>query len=202
MTDVLVLNKGFNAIQISDWQKAMSLLYQGHAEAVDENYVTYDFDSWAEISKAMAVNPSGFVHTPTLRLAIPSVIRLTRYEKLPSSEVKFTRRNIYDHYDYTCCYCGKEHGSKNLNLDHVVPRSRGGKTTWDNIVLSCIDCNRVKADRTPREAGMKMLVSPSRPRWKGATHMLLKSPIKIRVSWQRFIDKAYWDVELESDKSS
>jgi 5-methylcytosine-specific restriction endonuclease McrA len=195
--DVLVLNSRYYAIQVADWKRVFSLVWQGHAEIVDENYQTYDFNDWAEVSRMMNDSPSGWVNTPTLRLAIPDVIRLTRYERLPESDVKFTRRNIYEHYDYTCSYCGEKKYSKDLNLDHVKPRSRGGKMNWKNIVLSCIDCNRRKADRTPDEAGMKLRVKPSQPRWKGVQHMTFKTPFKVRSSWQRFIDKAYWDSELD-----
>jgi 5-methylcytosine-specific restriction endonuclease McrA len=195
--DVLVLNKSYYAMQVASWQKAFSLVFQGHAEVVDENYQTYSFEDWAELSKLMKDNPAGWVNTPTLRLAIPDVIRLTRYERLPDSEVKFTRRNIYDHYKMTCAYCGEKKRSEDLNLDHVIPRSRGGKTNWENIVLSCIDCNRIKADRTPAEAGMRLTLRPTRPRWKGVQHMTFKAPFKIRSPWQKFLDAAYWDSEVD-----
>ena len=197
MTDVLVLNKSFYAIQVAPWPKALSLLWQGHAEAVDDNYQTYNFQDWADLSQVIEDHPEGYVCTPTLKLAIPTAIRLTRFEKLPEGDVKFTRRNIYDHYKYTCSYCGEKKGSKELNLDHVMPASRGGKTSWDNIVLSCIPCNLKKADRTPKEARMALRVKPSRPRWRGHQSAFLRSPVKIRVSWQKFIDRAYWNVELE-----
>jgi len=197
--DTLVLNKSFYAIQIIQWQRSMSLLWQGHAEAVDENYITYDFDSWSELSKTIVEHPSGFIHTPTLRLVIPEVIRLTRYEKLPDSDVKFTRSNLYSHYKNLCSYCGDKFSTKELNLDHVIPRSRGGKTTWDNIVLSCIECNLRKADRTPREADMKLLVNPTRPKWKGHQNLILRSPVKIKMSWQKFVDNCYWNSELSED---
>lgn len=195
--DVLVLNKQFLPIQIADWQKVLSLVFQGHAEAVDENYRTYDYADWCELSKAMADNPAGFVHTPTLRIAIPEVVRLTRYERMPTSEVKFTRSNVYEHFRNKCAYCGNKFSTKELNLDHVIPSSKGGKTTWENIVLACIPCNSRKADKTPAEAGMKLLVRPERPKWKGPAQLLMKMPFKTRQSWANFIDIAYWESELE-----
>lgn len=197
--DVLVLNKNFAAIQTMDWQKVFSLVWQGHAEVVDQDYQVYDFEEWAELSKLIADNPSGYVHTVNFRLAIPDVIRLTRYERLPNSEVKFTRSNIYQHYKYTCCYCGIKYPASNLNHDHVIPRSRGGATNWHNIVLSCLDCNAKKANRTPEEAGMKLLVQPSRPRFKGVQHALVQTPFKVRESWQRFIDFCYWNSDIENN---
>jgi 5-methylcytosine-specific restriction endonuclease McrA len=128
------------------------------------------------------------------------MIRLTKYDRLPQRTVRFTRKNIFEHYDYRCAYCGKKFKSKELNFDHVVPRSHGGKTGWDNIVPSCYGCNTRKADRTPREAGMKMYYLPSKPKWHGNGIVIGATlPIKVRESWQRVIDSAYWDSELEQD---
>ena len=198
MNDTLVLNKNYLAIHIIGWQKAMSLLYQGHADVVDEDYRTYTFDDWAELSSAMDEDPTGFVHTPTLTLKVPEIIRLTRYEKLPKTEVKFTRRNLYEHYKNTCCYCAKVFKSQNLNLDHIIPRSKGGKTDWSNIVTSCIPCNQRKDNKLPQEVGMKLKILPTKPRWRGPLSVLkFSSPIKIRKSWQKVIDSIYWDSELE-----
>ena len=196
MSDTLVLNRNFCAVHISEWQKVISLLYQGHAQAVDENLQTYDFSDWCELSKNMESNGRGFVCSATLKVAIPEVIRLTRYDKLPNQQVKFTRRNIYEHYNNKCSYCGHQYSTKELNLDHVIPRSKGGGTNWDNIVLSCLPCNSRKDDMTPEQAGMKLLVKPSRPKWRGIKTMTMLSPVPIPVSWQRLIDSKYWESEL------
>ena len=197
MSDTLVLNKQFAAVQIASWDKVFSLVWQGAAEVVDSNYQTYSFEEWAELSKLMVDHPNGYVHTVSLTLAIPDVIRLTKYDKLPKADVKFTRSNVYEHYKNLCSYCSKWFATSDLNLDHVMPRSRGGKTNWENITLSCVPCNSRKADRTPAEAGMKLLVKPVRPEWKGAQHSLFSVPIKVKDSWQHFIDQAYWNTELE-----
>lgn len=196
--DVLVLNKAWCAVQIADWKKIMSLLYQDQAVAVDDNLQTYNFNDWVELSALMTNYAHGFVNTTTLRIAIPEVVRLVDYDKLPKTQVKFTRRNIYEHYNNTCCYCGVKKSTKDLNLDHVLPRSRGGKTSWDNVVLSCIPCNSRKDDRLPSEAGMPLLVKPSKPRWRGVQVINVKSPVSIPVSWQRLLDQKYWSTELES----
>ena len=195
--DVLVLNRNFYAIHITNWRRALSLVYLDHAQVVDEEYRTYSFSDWREMSKLIESHPSGFVHTPSFRIAIPEVISLKIYDRLPVSEVKFTRRNIYEHYGYLCCYCGKKFQTKDLNLEHVIPKSRGGQSTWNNIVTSCISCNLGKGDRLPQEAGMKLLIAPSKPRWKGAQSLVLHSSFKIKASWQRFIDTIYWNSELE-----
>jgi len=203
MADTLVLNRNFYAIHISDWQKALTLLYTGHARAVDENLVTYDFNDWCELSAMMEKSGRGFVHTSSLRIAIPEVIQLTRYDRLPRQEVKFSRRNILEHYNYQCAYCGKKFSKPSKltkpdewNLDHVIPKSRGGVSNWTNIVLSCIPCNTKKDDKTPEEAGMTLRVKPQRPEWKGAG-TLVTGHAPIPVSWQRLIDSKYWESELD-----
>ena len=173
------------------------MLYQGHAEAVDENLQSYDFDNWVELTKMMETNGRGFVHTTTMRVAVPEVIRLTRYDRLPRQQVKFTRQGIYSHYGCKCCYCGVKFPTKELNLDHVIPRSKGGLTNWDNIVTACYNCNTKKDDMTPKQAGMRLLVKPSRPKWQGVKTILMHAPLPIPVSWQQLLDQKYWETELE-----
>src|SRR4051812_9611671 len=103
--DVLVLNRNFYAIHITSWRRALSLVYLDHARVVDQEYKTYDFEDWQELSQIIQDHPSGFVRTPSFRIAIPEVIALRGYDQLPANEIKFTRRNIYEHYAYRCCYC-------------------------------------------------------------------------------------------------
>lgn len=196
-SDVLVLNRQFYAIQITSWRRALTLLYLDHACVVDEEYRTYSFEDWRGLSLEKKDHPAGFITTPSFKIAVPEVIALKLYDKLPVSEVKFTRRNIYEHYSYHCCYCGKRFPTQELNLDHVVPRSRGGPTNWNNIVTSCIPCNLKKGNRLPQEAGMKMHLPPSRPKWKGRSSLVFRANFKIRQSWQRFIDNIYWNSELD-----
>lgn len=199
MSDVLVINRNFYAIQITSWQKAISLVYSGQADVVDDEYRLYNFEDWKELSAMIEAAPSGFIHTTSFKLVIPDVIRLVKYDKLPVGDVKFTRKNLYSHYKNTCCYCGGHFKTSELNLDHVLPRSREGKTTWDNIVLSCIPCNTSKADRTPTEAKMKMHYQPSKPRWKSHIGIIASLNYRKKTSWQRFIDAAYWNTELQRD---
>jgi len=174
------------------------LLYLDHARVVDEEYRSYNFDDWRELSYEMKENSSGFINTPSFRIALPEVIALRVFDRLPQSEVKFTRRNIYEHFAYRCCYCDQKFSSSELNLEHVVPKSRGGgRTNWNNIVTSCIPCNLKKGDRLPEEAGMKLTKHPSKPRWKGAASLVFRSSFKVKESWQRFVDNIYWNSELE-----
>lgn len=196
-SDVLVLNRNFYAVHITNWRRAFSMLYLDHARVVDEEYRTYDFSDWKEISQYLENHPGGYVHTPAFKIAIPDVIALKIYDQVPASEVKFTRRNIYEHYAHRCCYCGKKFSTKDLNLDHIIPRSKGGLSTWDNVVTSCISCNIKKGDLLPQEANMKVHFQASKPKWKGAQSLVLHSSIKFKASWQKFIDNVYWNVELD-----
>jgi 5-methylcytosine-specific restriction endonuclease McrA len=197
-SDVLVLNKQFYAIHITSWQRALTLVYLDHAHVVDEEYRTYSFADWRALSSEMSKDPAGVITTPQFKMAIPEVIVLKAFDKLPECDIKFTRRNIYEHYAYRCCYCGKKFSTENLNLDHVVPKSRGGATDWSNIVTSCIPCNLRKGSRLPDEARMKLLISPNKPRWKGRQSLVLRASFKVRQSWQRFVDNVYWNSELGS----
>src|SRR5258708_3032091 len=122
MSDVLVLNSSFYAIQITSWKRALSLLYLDHAPLVDEEYKTYSFENWRQLPHALKTRPSGLITTPTFQIAIPDVITLRFFDGVPASEVKFTRRNIYEHYGYRCCYCNRKLPTTELNLDHVIPR--------------------------------------------------------------------------------
>ncbi len=197
--DVLVLNRSFYAIQVTSWQRALSLVYIDHASVVDQEYRTYSFDDWKQLSDIIKEHPAGFIHTPEFRIAVPEVIALKRYDRLPTTEVKFTRRNIYEYYDYKCGYCGRKFPTTDLNLDHVIPKSRGGKTSWANIVTACIPCNLKKSNKTPEEAGMRLLVTPAKPKWHGNLPLFFRTPLKVRASWQRFIDTLYWNGELEQE---
>lgn len=198
MNDVLVLNRSFLAVQIIPWQRALSLVYLDHARVVDEDYRTYSFEDWRELSGVMHQSPSGFVQTPHFKIAIPDVIALRYFDGLPRNEGKFTRRNIYEHYGYRCAYCGVKFATSDLNLEHIIPRSRGGRTDWANVVTACIPCNLRKGNRLPEEANMKLLVKPTKPAWTGVAALAFRPGFKIRQSWQRFVDNIYWNTELES----
>jgi len=197
MTKVLVLNKNFIPVSLTSWKKAIKLVYLERADVVDEEYRTYSFNDWFEISQMINEHPAGFIYTPKFKIAIPEIIALRFYDRIQFEEPRLTRRNIYEHYGYKCCYCGKKFPTEKLNIDHIIPRSRGGKTEWSNIVTSCIDCNLKKGNKTPREAGMKLLIPPSRPQRRIRLALVLNSQIKIPTSWQKFIDHIYWNTELE-----
>lgn len=197
MSEVLVLNRHFVAVALTSWRRAIKLVYLERADVVDEDYKTYSFKDWFELSQYMKDHPAGFVYTPKFKIAIPEVIALKFYDKVHFEEPRLTRKNIYEHYGYRCCYCGKKFSIDKLNIDHILPKSRGGKTEWDNIVTSCIECNLKKGNRTPQEAGMKLAIPPFKPHRRLKLAVVFNSNIKVPNSWQKFIDNIYWNVELE-----
>ena len=207
-SNTLVLNRNWMAVQVTSVKRAISLLYQGQAKVVDGNFQSYDFNNWADVSQQMIeVDADEFICSPSVKIRIPRVIVLLFYDKLPRREVRFSRKNIFERDNYTCQYCGvsppnekraiKWIEKNQLNLDHVVPRSRGGKTTWSNIVCACFKCNSKKGDRLVSELGWKMIKIPKEPVW----HPTLNVPLSFvpHKEWVNFLDLAYWNVELEHD---
>jgi 5-methylcytosine-specific restriction endonuclease McrA len=196
---VLVLNRLWQAIHVCTVRRALTLLFEGHAQVVADGpngeFETYSFREWRDFSQEQ---PQGeCIHTISFRIRIPRVILLLVFDHLPRKEVKLTRHNIFERDKNTCQYCGKVLDRKDLNLDHVVPRDRGGPTTWENIVCSCIPCNTRKANRTPNQAGMHLIRKPKRPRWRPCVQVSISVPG--HDSWKHFLDLAYWNVELGDD---
>ncbi|HEY8518032.1 MAG TPA: HNH endonuclease [Candidatus Binatia bacterium] len=136
------------------------MLYQGIARAVDDQYQTFDFVSWCKYGTARET--LGLVGGA---MPVPRVILLVSYDRVPRRHVRFTRANVYARDRDTCQYCGRRFPRSELNLDHVVPRSQGGLSTWDNVVCSCHNCNRRKGGRTPEQCGIRLLRKPTRPAW-------------------------------------
>lgn len=193
---VLVLNRLWQAVNVCSVRRAVTLLFQGHAQVVmdtgDGSFQTYSFREWRDLSTAEPDSES--IHTISFRIRVPRVILLLVFDQLPAKEVKFTRHNIFERDKSTCQYCGRVFDRKDLNLDHVIPRDRGGPTTWENIVCSCIPCNTRKGNRTPQEAGMRLVRKPRRPKWRPFLHVQVGLPA--HDQWRHFIDLAYWNVEL------
>ena len=194
-TSVLVLNRLWQAVNICSARRAFCLLYEGHAQVVMENggsFSTFTFEDWKDFSRNVPGEES--VRSVSFEVRIPRVILLLFYDRLPQREVKFTRRNIYERDRNRCQYCGKKFDPKDLNLDHVVPLARGGKTTWDNIVCSCLSCNARKGGRLLSQAGMRLIRKPRKPVWQ--TFVLVRFSSNMHDSWKHFLDVAYWNVEL------
>jgi 5-methylcytosine-specific restriction endonuclease McrA len=196
---VLVLNRLWQAVNICTARRALSLLFEGHAQVVlsdsDGSFQTYNFSQWRDFSEQAP--HADCISTVSFKVRVPRVILLIIFDRLPRKEVKFTRHNIFERDRNTCQYCGGVFDRKDLNLDHVIPRDRGGPTTWENIVCSCISCNTVKANRTPQEAAMRLIHKPKRPKWRPFAQVTMGFPH--HDSWKHFLDLAYWNVELGED---
>jgi len=162
---VLVLNQSYEPLNICRVRRAVVLLYQNKAEMLEDG--------------------SGFIHSANHDFPVPSVIRLAYMIKRPLRfERKLTRLEVFKRDQYTCQYCGRE--TRQLTLDHVIPRYRGGQHTWENVVSACVPCNRRKAGRTPREAGMRLIYQPSQPRGRGLFYIPAHYP-DTRSEWQKYL---------------
>ena len=197
---VLVLNRLYGAIRVVDARRAFTLLCKQVAEIVSvENgtYVNYSLATWAEAAefqREFEREQHDWIRTPSLVIAVPKIIRLLGYDRFPKEQVKLNRRNIYARDGNRCQYCGKHFATKELTLDHVVPRVQGGLNTWDNLVCACVKCNARKGGRTPTEAGIRLIRPAVRPKRNPAIAVRLGSP-KYQ-SWKAFMDEAYWTIDL------
>ncbi len=204
---VLVLNKLYVAIRVVSAKRAFTMLCRNLAEVIhvdDGKFVNYDFASWAELSQIkrqlgddtdVASVCEDYVRTVRFDVAVPRVIRLFGYDRLPQQVVKLNRRNLFARDRNTCQYCGKHFSTCDLSIDHIVPRTQGGRDSWENLVCACIRCNARKGGRTPLQAQMHLIRPPVKPK---------RNPlIAVRLgqeryqSWKAFLDEAYWNVELK-----
>ena len=213
----LVLNRNWQPVNVATVARALVLLWNESARVVDPaDYQTYPWEDWTRLRPR---DGERFIQAVRFRLRVPEVVTLSEFDRLPTAAVTFSRRNIFKRDHFTCQYCGAQPGSgkkgtgpicrngpkgashkldlspscEELTIDHVVPRSQGGESRWENCVLACLACNKRKADRTPEQAGMRLKHKPVRPRW---------SPLyafrEVRIeSWSKFVSEAYWNVELE-----
>ena len=197
----LVLNKNWNPIGAITLQRAITLLFGEYDDGTPKariiepgSYQSFEWEDWSKLRPAAT---DEVIASANMVFRIPEIIVLSRYERLPKPKVHFSRRTLYKRDGMTCQYCGSKPGSEELTIDHVLPRSKGGATTWENCALACSTCNRRKADRTPKEAGMKLLKEPKKPDVNLFRYETMK-PVK---SWEAFLGAAYWNVELENDNN-
>jgi len=188
---VLVLNRMYMAIHVVGVRRAFCLLYRELAEVIhieDGHYANYDFETWqlvSEISSEAKCEDQDWIRAVAFELQVPRVVRLLNYDRVPRYSLRFSRRNLFARDGHQCQYCGVDAPASQLSIDHVVPRSRGGQTTWENVVCCCIKCNSRKGSRTPKEARMKLLCKPSKPRFNPLLAGKLENP-KYR-SWRTFL---------------
>ena len=191
---VLVLNRSYMAVHVVTVRRAFVLLYRRTAEVIhieDGQFANYDFPTWSELSVLHALeacDSDDWIRCVNFAIQVPRVIRLTRFDRTPRQTLRFNRRNLLARDNHRCQYCGLSFPMNQLSLDHVVPRSRGGATSWENVVCSCVTCNTRKGGRTPREARMKLISQPVKPRCNPMLSLKLRNPKY--ASWKAFLPKS------------
>jgi 5-methylcytosine-specific restriction endonuclease McrA len=186
---ILVLNKSWTAINVITLVESMKMLCRETADAMDpETYQLYTLEQWIERSteRVKKLPIKYFIKTPNCLIERPEIILLRTYYGMPFTEVNFTRRNLYKRDNYTCQYCNKQYGPSNLNIDHVIPTSRGGRTSWNNCVVSCVPCNSKKANMILSESGLSLLTRPKMPQWLPVSGLI---PRIYPDSWNKFLKK-------------
>ncbi len=171
---VLFLDTAYRPLRIESWQRAIADVMLGKLEVI-------------EYSADRTIQGVGRTYP------MPSVVRVVRHFKRDRIRLKFSRLNIYARDRFECQYCGARKATEDLTFDHVMPRSRGGRTCWENIVTACRDCNGEKADRTPAEADMRLRSTPKKPRYLPTITVRGMGAADIPAEW-----RAYWTGALES----
>ncbi len=200
---VLILNRNYLAIRVTSARRAFGMLFRDLAEVIhvdNGQYLSYDFETWTELSAMREdFEEDHFAHHDWIQavrfeLAVPKVIRLLGYDRLPRQTVKLNRRNLFARDRNQCQYCGRHFPTSELSIDHVLPRTQGGGDSWTNLVCACVRCNARKGGRTPEQAGIALVRKPLQPK---------RNPmISLRLGqdryepWKAFLDNAYWSVEL------
>ena len=199
-TSVLVLNRHYMATRVITAKRAFVLLYREAAEVIDieeGQFSNYDFDSWCEMSRLRSELPrheEDWVRAVHFDIQVPRIVRLIRFDRQFSTALRLNRRNLFARDNHSCQYCGQSLPPSQLSLDHVVPRSKGGLTTWENVVASCVHCNTKKGGRTPLEARMKLRNEPSKPTQNPLLTVKLTNPKY--ESWKTFLPKGSWLMDI------
>lgn len=175
MSRTLVLDQGYQPHRIVSWQRAVTMLFQGKIEVIEE----YDED----------------IRSLYITIKMPAVVRLLHRVR-GKRAVKFSRINVATRDDFRCQYCGIKHVLKELTYDHVVPRAQGGKTRWENIVMACYPCNEGKRDRTPAQAGMRLRKKPIKPKSLPVVRFRIDPASSVPEAWMNWI---YWHGKLDEE---
>lgn len=171
---VLTLDCAYQALGFISWERAMTLYFEGKVEIIHE-YA----DKW--------------IHSATQTFKVPSVVRFLKNVFKRIRKPRFSRENVFLRDKGKCMYCGKSQTREEFTLDHLTPRALGGTTCWENVLVCCITCNRKKADKTCAQAGMRVLVKPTKP---SNLNQILSWMPYMPESWRDFL---YWNGELEND---
>lgn len=183
-SSVLVLNRSYLPIHVTSVRRAFTMVYRDVARVVNEEYQVFDFESWRRQVVRRGLDSIG---TSEGSIRVPRVILLPGFDRLPRRHVRYSRVNVFARDRFTCQYCGAMPHRSELNLDHVIPRSLGGETTWENVVCSCVHCNRRKGGRTPEQARLRLFRSPARPRWTPLTNLVASTVRYKYKEWHPFL---------------
>lgn len=193
---VLVLNRLYMAIHVVGARRAFGLLFRELAEVVHDeegSFANYDFRTWREISELRASDKQpheDWLRAVNFEIQVPRVVRLVFYDRLPKHTLRLNRQSVLARDSHRCQYCGRRFPAGQLSLDHIVPRSRGGATTWENVVCACLRCNIRKGGRSPREARMRLIGSPKRPAGNPLVALKLNNP-KYHT-WKTWLNGSHW----------
>lgn len=193
---VLVLNRNWHAVGFLPVKVAITNVMRDMASVLDvTDYLLLTFEEWTDLhhKESDRVEEARWIRTPSMKIAVPEVIVLKKYGERPPRKVTFNRPNLVKRDENTCQYCGVHLREREATIEHILPRSRGGPTSWENCVAACEDCNSRKADQTPREAGMKLRSVPAKPNWK--SRIRLPGGSEPRPSWIPFLEK---EIELSA----
>jgi 5-methylcytosine-specific restriction endonuclease McrA len=191
-TNILVLNRAYIPVHIIDWKKAISLIYQESAKPLDRDLITYSFNEWLEFSKDYINKDYPKVNTVNNQIAIPEIIILKNYDRLPIRDVKFSRQTLFERDNFKCYLCNESFERKDLTIDHIVPRSKGGKTSWENTISCCKSCNYLKGDKDLSQLNLKPFFMPKKPRWISPLNRV--SSNSSLESWTKFMDRTLVDI--------
>lgn len=186
---VLVLNRLWQPVNIISARRAYCHIFKESANVVladQENFQILNAQQWMDhCMENPPAEGQPCIHTVHYPMKVPAVILLQEYAHIPAREPKLSRENIFKRDGFRCQYTGKVLPPEQLNVDHVIPRSHGGRYTWENLVTSSVKCNQLKADRLPHEAGLKLIRKPTRPRWRVFT---VEVPEEFHpLAWKYFI---------------
>jgi 5-methylcytosine-specific restriction endonuclease McrA len=201
----LVLNKSLDAICIEPFKETLSKVFSDRAKFVDDE--TFQHLTWQEWFDqfSIPVEDEGdygyqWINVTKFKVRLPRIIVLTEYNKTPHTRIRLTRRNLLIRDGYRCQYTNKKVSSRTGTIDHIMPKCRGGLTTWANCVISTFEVNVKKGGRTPKEAGLRLLNPPKEPRW---SPLYAYADQERPEEWKNFVrtdqwnEFGYWDVELE-----
>ena len=182
---VLVVNRVFQPIRITTARRAIQLMFTGAAQALSDDGDLLDFAAWLDLPLRSGKDDARPIVGGAVR--IPRIVHLVRYARRCFPSIRLTRKNLMLRDGYTCQYCARRRPVRELDIDHVLPRSRGGEDSWTNLVTACQPCNRRKGWRTPSEAGMPLMRRPVAPRWSISVRLLAGTPHRFK-EWEPYLE--------------